>query len=100
FALKSEFYRGEGKPQPLKYLTGCWVVAAHGREKLESVTLVRGTRREQIECDYLACGYHLVPNIELAELLGCEIDRGSVRVDEYQQTTIPNVYSVGEATGI
>jgi NADPH-dependent 2,4-dienoyl-CoA reductase/sulfur reductase-like enzyme len=100
FALKREFYRGHEKSQRLKYLTGCWVVAAHGKEKLESVTLVRGARRWRIECDYLACGYHLVPNVELAELLGCEIDRGSVRVDEYQQTTIANVYSAGEATGI
>lgn len=98
WAFKTEFYRGEA--QPLKYLTSCWVVAAHGKEKLESVTLVSGGRVGQVECDYLACGYHLVPNVELAELLGCEIDRGSVRVDEYQQTRITNVYSAGEATGI
>src|SRR6185295_9170138 len=57
-------------------------------------------KRWQVACDYLAFGFHLVPNIELAELLGCEIDRGNVRVDEYQQTTISNVYSAGEATGI
>jgi NADPH-dependent 2,4-dienoyl-CoA reductase/sulfur reductase-like enzyme len=41
-----------------------------------------------------------VPNGELAELLGCKVENGSVRVDEFQQTTIANIYSAGETTGI
>ena len=84
----------------VRYLSGCWVVAAHGDEKLESVTLSRGGKRWQVQCDYLACGFHLVPNVELAELLGCAIENGSVKVDQYQQTSVANVYSAGEATGI
>lgn len=81
----------------VRYLSGAWVVAAHGNGKLETVTLSRG---EKIECDYLACGYHLVPNVELAELLGCVAENGSVRVDRFQQTSVANVYASGEATGI
>jgi len=81
----------------LKYRSGCWVVSAHGAEKLESVTL---SRVGKTACDYLACGYHLVPNVELAELLGCAVENGVVRVDQYQQTSVANVYSAGEATGI
>lgn len=85
----------------VKYLSGTWVVAAHGVDKLESVTLSQGgSRGEKIACDYLACGYHLVPNLELAELLGCAIENGSVTVDQYQQTSVANVYGAGEATGI
>ncbi len=84
----------------VKYLKDCWPVAAHGKEKIESVTLFRGGRTWQIECDYLACGFHLVPNLELAELLGCRIEAGAVRVDEFQQTSVPRVYAAGEATGI
>jgi len=84
----------------VRYLSGCWVVAAHGTGKLESVTLLRGSKRWQIACDYLACGFHLVPNVELAELLSCVVENGSVKVDQYQQTSIGNVYSAGEATGI
>ena len=83
-----------------KYLSGCWVVEAHGNAKLESVTLMRGSKRWEVKCDYLACGFHLVPNVELAELLGCATVDGCVRVDEFQQTTVPNVYSAGETTGI
>jgi NADPH-dependent 2,4-dienoyl-CoA reductase/sulfur reductase-like enzyme len=81
----------------VRYLSGCWVVAAAGDGKLESVTLSRGGK---VACDYLACGYHLVPNVELAALLGCAIENGAVRVDQYQQTSVANVYAAGEATGI
>jgi D-hydroxyproline dehydrogenase subunit alpha len=84
----------------VRYLSGCWVVAAHGDNRLESVTLFRGGKRWQVSCDYLACGFHLVPNVELAELLGCVVDDGCVRVDEFQQTTVSQVYSAGETTGI
>jgi NAD(P)H-nitrite reductase large subunit len=41
-----------------------------------------------------------VPNLELAELLGCAVEDGSVSVDEFQQTTVAQVYSAGESTGI
>jgi NADPH-dependent 2,4-dienoyl-CoA reductase/sulfur reductase-like enzyme len=84
----------------VKYLNGCWPVAAHGNDKLESVTLFRAGRRWQIACDYLACGFHLVPNLELAELLRCKIENGAVTVDQFQQTSVPHVYAAGEATGI
>ncbi|HEU5131526.1 MAG TPA: hypothetical protein VFT26_05460, partial [Pyrinomonadaceae bacterium] len=56
--------------------------------------------RWSVSCDYLACGFHLVPNLELAELLGCDIDNGAVAVDEFQQTSAMQVYSAGESTGI
>ena len=62
-----------------RHLSSSWVAAAHGEEKLEAVTLVRhGKRWErwQLSCDYLACGFHLVPNVELAELLGCKVENG------------------------
>lgn len=84
----------------VKYLNGCWPVAARGNEKIESVSLTRGGKTWQVECDYLACGFHLVPNLELAELLQCTIEHGAVRVDQFQQTSVPDVYAAGEATGI
>jgi NADPH-dependent 2,4-dienoyl-CoA reductase/sulfur reductase-like enzyme len=88
------------KLKGVRYLTGCWPVAAHGNERLESVTLQRAGKRWQVDCDYLACGFHLVPNLELAELLGCKLQNGAVTVDQFQQTSVPNVYAAGEATGI
>ena len=84
----------------VKYLTGCWPVAAYGVDKLEHVILQQAGRRFDIVCDYLACGFHLVPNLELPELLDCKIEDGAVTVDELQQTSIENVYCAGESTGI
>jgi D-hydroxyproline dehydrogenase subunit alpha len=100
WTLKKDFSRKDAKAQRIRYLTSCWAVEAHGNEKLQSVTLVRGGKRWQVACDYLACGFHLVPNLELAELLGCGIHNDGVRVDEFQQTSVSQVYGAGETTGI
>ena len=99
WGMRKEFPRKGAKAQS-RYLSGCWVAEAHGEEKVESATLVRGMKRWEVECDYLACGFHLVPNVELAELFECATEEGRVRVDEFQQTTVTNVYSAGESTGI
>jgi NADPH-dependent 2,4-dienoyl-CoA reductase/sulfur reductase-like enzyme len=53
-----------------------------------------------VACEYLACGFGLVPNVELPALLGCRISRATVWTDAWQQTSIPAVYSAGECTGI
>ena len=82
------------------YLAGCWPVSAEGAEKLTSVTLRQGPRSWEVPCDYLACGFHLVPNSELAAFLDCELIDGSVKVDDFQETSVSNLYCAGEASGI
>ena len=82
------------------YRFGMWPVAVSGAEKLEWVELVRDGTKTRVACDYLACGFHLVPNVELAELLGCEIVGGFVRVNELQETAAPRIYCAGEPVGI
>src|ERR1051326_787762 len=52
------------------FTANSWPVAASGKGKLEFVTVSRGGLLETIACDYLACGFHLVPNVELPLLLG------------------------------
>ncbi|MGB7190980.1 MAG: FAD/NAD(P)-binding oxidoreductase [Acidobacteriaceae bacterium] len=83
-----------------RFHTGCWPIAANGQTKLESVTLQRGDQQWDIACDYLACGYHLVPNLELPLLLGCRAQNGFVATDKWQQTSIPGVLCAGEPTSI
>lgn len=102
-----------GEPQKLKqgieyrqqlrktvYRTGWWPIEAHGNGRVETVVISNGSMTRELSCDYLACGYHLVPNTELPALLGCEIKNGSVAVNALQQTSVPNVLCVGEPTGI
>ena len=84
----------------IPYLTDCWVTSAQGDGRLRQITLTRKGRPWDLECDYLACGYYLVPNLELASLHGCEIENGVVRVNEFQETSVKNVFCAGEPTGI
>jgi len=67
---------------------------------VRGVTIQHFGTSADIECDMLACGFHLVPNIELAQLLGCEIVGGYVAVDDHQQTSVTDVYCAGEPAGI
>ena len=69
-------------------------------ENLKAVTLTQKGKTWSVNCDYLACGFHLVPNIDLASILNCKIEDGFVAVDEFQQTTCENIYCAGEPTGI
>jgi len=75
----------------IRYLTGCWPVSAESG----AITLRRGARTWTERCDYLACAFGLVPNLELPMLLGC-----GAEVDELQQTHTPGIYAAGEVTGI
>lgn len=80
--------------------TGCWPVAARGTGQIEAVVISNGRRQWEIACDYLACGFHLVPNVELPVLVGCRLQDGFVAVDDLQKTSVENVFCVGEPTGI
>jgi len=82
------------------YRCGCWPVKAEGAAQVERVTLTNGSRSWTEDCDYLACGFHLVPNTELACLLGCAMAEGFVQVNEFQATSVPDVFCAGEPTGI
>lgn len=82
------------------YATGTWVTRADGRDTVESVTLTNGRGTRTIECDLLCAAFGLVPNTELARLLGCAVRDGAVVVDADQMTTVPNIYCAGEPTGV
>ena len=92
-ALRSEL-------KGVRFTAACWPVEAHGQGKLEAVTIAGRGKEQRIACDYLACGFHLVPNVELAILVGCRIRHGFVEVDIRQRTSVPNVYCAGEPTAI
>jgi NADPH-dependent 2,4-dienoyl-CoA reductase/sulfur reductase-like enzyme len=78
------------------YLRGAALVEARGKGRLDSV-VVAG--HGEIACDFLAAGFGLVPNTELAALLGCEVGEGII-VDERQRTSIAGIWAAGECAGI
>jgi NADPH-dependent 2,4-dienoyl-CoA reductase/sulfur reductase-like enzyme len=96
--LEAARYRARFLRTP--YRPGTWVTSAEGTGQLERVTLTDGRRTRTIACDVLCSAHGLVPNTELARLIGCAIVDGAVSVDARQQTSVPRVYCVGETTGI
>ncbi len=82
------------------YRIGWWPVAVEKDASGMLVRLTNGNRTLAEPCDLVACGFHLVPNTELAQLLGCKFSDGVVDVDEHQQTSVPGIFCAGEPTGI
>ncbi|RQO53726.1 FAD/NAD(P)-binding oxidoreductase [Paucibacter sp. KBW04] len=82
------------------YKTGCWVSQALGERKLEAVQISNGQSSWTLDCEALCLGFGLLPNTELAALLGCEIVDGAIQVDASQQSSRPGVYAAGECTGV
>lgn len=88
---------------PLKL--SCTVVATHGKERLEGVTIAKvdeklqpipGTE-EYVECDTLLLSVGLIPENELTRMAGIDLDRvtnGAI-VDEYRQTSRQGIFACG-----
>ena len=84
----------------VKFNSSCWPVAARGDEVVREVEFQNPSGKFSVSCDYFACGFGLVPNLELPRLLGCEIVNGFVAVDDWQQASIAGIYCAGEPSGI
>ena len=84
----------------VRYRTGCWPIAAEGTEHVTGIRLTDGKRTWTEPCDLIACGFHLVANTEVAQLLGCKLIGDNVAVDDYQRTSVTGVFCAGEPTGI
>lgn len=80
-------------------LWGCWPLEAEGDAAVRRVR-IGGARERTIDCDLLACGFGLVPNVEPGLLLGAELDGDGLRVNADQQTTVEGLFAAGETTGI
>ncbi|MFZ6756415.1 FAD-dependent oxidoreductase [Undibacterium sp. Ji50W] len=76
------------------------VIKANGEHQLSSVSLQHGSKILDLPCDFLACGFGLLPNLELGSLLACEFKDGSIQVDAQQASSQPAIWAAGEACGI
>jgi NADPH-dependent 2,4-dienoyl-CoA reductase/sulfur reductase-like enzyme len=83
----------------LQYRTSAYVVEALGSDRLEAVRIQVGKRVEEIPCERLACGFSLVPNVEIGQALGCRIADRAIVVDQWQATSLSDHYAAGECTG-
>lgn len=81
------------------------VLEAHGTAQVQSVRLRRGRHAEEtLPCDRVACGFGLVPNTQLGQMLGCALGGPlsggqGLAVDALMRTSVPGVFAAGESTG-
>ncbi len=68
------------------------VIRHVGKDKVEGIMLNSG---KYLECDILVYSIGTIPNIEFVRESGIECNRG-VEVNEYLQTSDPDVFAVGE----
>jgi D-hydroxyproline dehydrogenase subunit alpha len=84
----------------VRYRTSSWLQEVTARDGALRATLGDGRRTWTCDCDVVACGFGLVPNLELPRLLGCEADDARVVTDARQRTSVHSVYAAGELGGI
>lgn len=85
---------------PGRYRTGAVVSAVRGNARVEAAVVRTRRGDEEIACDRVAVGYGLVPNITLAQALGCETTHAGIVVNPDQRTSVAGIYAAGECTGI
>ncbi|MGE3174973.1 MAG: FAD-dependent oxidoreductase [Planctomycetota bacterium] len=108
------FYARQLLRRGVRLRWGHTVFAAEGTYRVERAIVGRVDRRghpvrhtaRAIDVDVVCAGFGLVPQIELAQRLGCEVVWNAVRggwcvvTDDHGRTSVPDVVAVGEIAGI
>ncbi|WP_256831661.1 FAD/NAD(P)-binding oxidoreductase [Pseudomonas sp. Pse1] len=81
------------------YRTGSHVLAALGSDRLEGVRLLQQGKIVELECQRLACGFGLIPNIQLGQALGYALNGQALAVDAWQASSLADHFAAGECTG-
>ncbi len=88
----SGFFQNYCAEKGITFHTGDTVSGILGEGRPSAVTTASG---KEIACDFVVIAIGIVPNVELAEGAGLEVDNGIV-VNEFLQTSNPDVYAGGD----
>lgn len=82
----------------VELITPAEVVALVGDEKLEAVTIQRGSEIIERHCDYFIPLFGLAPKLGPIADWGLEIEKNAIKVDNTldYQTNIPGIYAIGD----
>jgi len=91
----SDFYTRVHKEEGVNIKTGIAVAGFEGVDNsVERVVCADGTH---FDADLVVIGVGIVPNVELAQAAGLEVDNGIV-VDEYARTNDPDIVASGDCS--
>ncbi|PPE72533.1 pyridine nucleotide-disulfide oxidoreductase [Solimonas fluminis] len=88
----SRFFERVHREAGVNLVTGAQLAAVRGRETVEAVQLSDG---RLMAADHVLAGIGLLPNVELAQRAGLEVDDGIV-VDECARSSDPHIVSAGD----
>ncbi|CAH0343988.1 nitrite reductase large subunit NirB [Bacillus sp. CECT 9360] len=88
----SEMLQKELAAQGMNFLMQKQTTEIFGRERVEGLRFKDGT---EIKADLVVMSAGIIPNIKLARESDIYVNRGIV-VDDYMETSVPDVYAVGE----
>ncbi|MDN5347138.1 MAG: hypothetical protein PWP65_702 [Clostridia bacterium] len=95
-----EFVISNMKRRGIKIYENVKIKEIRGTEKVEGVVIEENGVEKVIPCDTVFLGTGVIPNSEIAKPLGVEIGpNNEIVVNRKFQTSIPNVYAIGDVTG-
>lgn len=90
----SQFYHRIHTSHGVDILTNCGAKAFLGEGKVEKVLCNDGT---ELDADLVVVGVGVIPNTELAQSAGLDIDNG-IAVDAFCRTNDPHIVAAGDCT--
>ena len=87
--------------QGITSMTGSSVDEVKVSGSIATVTVTNEKGTSNIECDTVLVAVGSQGNVEGMglEAVGVEVERGYISIDEMMQTTVPNIYAIGDVTG-
>lgn len=90
----SDFYQIEHTNQGVRFRLSTGISSLNGKKRVKSVTTTEG---EKIPADLVVIGVGILPNTELANAAGLDVDNGIV-VDDHCLTSDSDIYAAGDCT--
>lgn len=91
----SEFYHRIHTEEGVNIVTDAVVVKIEGDESVSQVICKDG---QSFEADIVIIGAGIVPNVEIADKAGIEVNKNGIVVDEFCKSSDPNVFAIGDCT--
>jgi 3-phenylpropionate/trans-cinnamate dioxygenase ferredoxin reductase subunit len=91
-ATLAGFFQNYCAQKGVTFFTGENVTGIQGEGRASSVMAQSG---KEFPCDFVCIGAGIVPNVELAQEAGLEVNNGIV-VNEYLQSSHPDIYAAGD----
>ena len=92
--VMAEFYTRMHQEEGVVIKTGVTVSTFEGKGKIERVICTDGSH---LNTDLVVIGVGIIPNVELAEVAGLDVDNG-ILVDEFARTNDPDIVAAGDCT--